>query len=267
MVSRLALGVEYDGSAYRGWQAQAHAPSVQAELEAALHAIAGHPVRVTAAGRTDAGVHACAQVVHFDTPADRPDRAWVRGVNSHLPADIGVRWVARPGEDFDARRSGVARRYRYLLQASALAPVLSRARVGWTWKSLDVERMRVAAECLVGEHDFSSFRAAGCQAKHPVRRVTELTLRQQHDTIALDIEANAFLHHMVRNIVGSLMAVGAGDQSPAWLADVLAARDRRLAGVTAPAAGLYLLGVRYPDRFGLPGPPMGPVFASVPAGE
>ncbi|MBY5268977.1 tRNA pseudouridine(38-40) synthase TruA [Spiribacter salinus] len=264
---RIALGLEYDGSAYRGWQTQAHAVAVQSELEAALAEIAGHPVRVTAAGRTDAGVHACSQVVHFDTEAERPDRAWVRGVNTHLPADIGVRWVAHPGKRFDARRSGVARRYRYLLQSSALAPVLMRNRVGWTWKALDLEPMRAAVGCLLGEHDFSSFRAAGCQARHPVRTVTEVSLERRGSLIALEIEANAFLHHMVRNVVGSLMVIGSGERPSGWLADVLQARDRRVAGVTAPAAGLYLLGVRYPAPFDLPGPATTPAFASIPTGE
>ena len=259
---RLALGIEYDGSAYSGWQAQAHAPSVQAVVEQALTAIACTPVSVTAAGRTDAGVHACGQVVHCDVPVERPDRAWVRGVNSHLPADVGVRWVRRPGTAFDARRSASARRYRYVLQASPLAPVLLRHQVAWTWKRLALAPMRAAAGCLLGEHDFSSFRAAGCQARHPVRRVHGIELSQAGDLFIFDIEANAFLHHMVRNIVGSLMQVGAGEQPPEWMAQVLRQRDRREAGITAPAAGLYLLGVRYPQRFGLPDPAPGPAFAS-----
>ena len=266
-MSRIALGVEYDGTAYCGWQTQAHAAAVQPELEAALAAVANQPIQVTAAGRTDRGVHACAQVVHFDTDAERPDRAWVRGVNTHLPADIGVRWVARPGVAFDARRSGTARRYRYLLESSALTPVLMRSRVGWTWKALDIEPMQIAAGCLVGEHDFSSFRAAGCQARHPVRTVNEVSLTRQGSLIAFEIEANAFLHHMVRNLVGSLMAIGSGERDPGWLAEVLQARDRRLAGMTAPAAGLYLLGVRYPASFELPGPVTTPPFASIPTGE
>ena len=223
---RLALGIEYDGSAYSGWQAQAHARSVQAELERALAAIACRPVAVTAAGRTDAGVHACAQVVHFDVSVHRPERAWVRGVNSHLPDDIGVRWVAAPGAAFDARRSALARAYRYLLVDAPLRPVLLRERVGWTWRRLDADRMQLAARHLLGEHDFSSFRAAGCQAHHPVRRVESLVVSRRDGVIAFDITANAFLHHMVRNIVGTLMAVGAGEAAPDWVADVLAGRDR-----------------------------------------
>ena len=264
---RLALGIEYDGSAYSGWQAQAHARSVQAELERALAAIACRPVAVTAAGRTDAGVHACAQVVHFDVSVHRPERAWVRGVNSHLPDDIGVRWVAAPGDDFDARRSGLSRRYHYVLQASPLAPVLMRHRVGWTWKTLTLEPMRAAARHLLGEHDFSSFRAAGCQAKHPVRTIVDVQLERQGEFIVFEVEANAFLHHMVRNIVGSLLLVGTGERPADWLAELLSARDRRLAGVTAAPQGLYFLGVRYPARFGLPAPLPGPLFASSEAAE
>lgn len=262
-MTRLALGVEYDGSGYSGWQRQHHADSVQARLEQGIAAIARHPVEVVAAGRTDAGVHACAQVVHFDTPASRPGRAWVRGVNSHLPPDIGIRWAAWPGADFDARRSGLARSYRYLLLDAPLRPVLLRNRVAWTWKSLDVARMQAAAVALIGEHDFSSFRAAACQARHAIRRIETLRISRHDGVIAFDITANAFLHHMVRNIVGTLMAVGAAEQSPDWVAAVLAARDRRCAGTTAPAEGLYLQGVRYPARFGLPGPLAGPVFACI----
>lgn len=260
-MTRVALGVEYDGSAYSGWQRQAHATTVQGCLEQALSAIAEAPIEVTAAGRTDAGVHACGQVVHFDSPVERPDRAWVRGVNSQLPDAIGVRWVRYPGPAFDARRSGQSRCYRYLLLDDPLPPVLQRSRVGWTWKSLCVDSMHTAAQALVGEHDFSSFRAAGCQAHHPIRQVLAVSVTRQHGMIVVDIEANAFLHHMVRNIVGSLMLVGSGEQPQRWLAEVLAARDRRLAGVTAPATGLYLLGARYPAEFGLPEPALGPVFA------
>ncbi len=260
-MTRIALGIEYDGSAYSGWQRQAHARTIQACLEQALTAIAEHPIEVTAAGRTDAGVHACAQVVHFDSPIDRPERAWLRGVNSHLPNDIGVRWVRYPGDRFDARRSGLSRCYRYLLLDDPLSPVLWRDRVGWTWKSLEVASMHAAAQALLGEHDFSSFRAAGCQAHHPIRRVIAVSVKREHRLIAVDIEANAFLHHMVRNIVGSLILVGSGEQPQSWLADVLQARDRRLAGVTAPAGGLYLLGARYSQAYALPAPAPGPVFA------
>ncbi|RZU97984.1 tRNA pseudouridine(38-40) synthase TruA [Spiribacter vilamensis] len=260
-MTRLAIGVEYDGAAYSGWQRQHHADSVQGHLDKALGAIARHPIDTVAAGRTDAGVHACEQVVHFDTDANRPDRAWVKGVNTHLPDNIGVRWIAYPGDDFDARRSATSRVYRYLLIDSPERPVLLRDRVGWTFRALETVPMQQAAESLTGEHDFSSFRASACQAHHPIRRVDALTVMRYRGVIMVDIRANAFLHHMVRNIVGTLMAVGTGERPVEWVSDVLAARDRRRAGITAPAPGLYLVGVRYPLRFGLPGPPAGPVFA------
>ena len=260
-MTRLAIGLEYDGRDYSGWQRQHHADSVQARLEKALGAIARHPVETVAAGRTDAGVHACEQVVHFDTDASRPDRAWVKGVNTHLPDDIGVRWVVHPGDEFDARRSASTRTYRYLLIDCPERPVLLRDRVGWTFRALDVAPMQRAAESLIGEHDFSSFRASGCQAHHPLRRVDALTVNRHRGVVIVDIRANAFLHHMVRNIVGTLMQVGAGERPAEWVGDVLAARDRRRAGITAPAAGLYMVNVRYPSRFGLPEPPAGPVFA------
>lgn len=260
-MSRLALGIEYDGTAYSGWQAQDHAPSVQAAVENALAQIAQHPVSVTASGRTDAGVHALAQVIHCDVAVERPLRAWVRGVNAHLPSDIGVRWARAVDEHFDARRSAQARRYRYILCAQPTRPVLHRHRVGWTYKSLCVTPMQQAATCLIGEHDFSSFRAAGCQAKHPVRNIHALSVSAVGSLIHIDIEANAFIHHMVRNIVGTLIPIGAGEQSAAWLGEVLAARDRTQAGITAAAAGLYLVGARYPVGFGLPEIPQPPAFA------
>lgn len=260
-MTRIAIGLEYDGARYSGWQRQAHADSVQARLEQALAAVAGHPLESVAAGRTDAGVHACAQVVHFDTPATRPDRAWIKGVNAHLPGDIRVHWVRRPGEDFDARRRGESRHYRYLLIDHPERPALLRGRVGWTWRPLDAAVMHRAAQPLTGEHDFSSFRAAACQAHHAVRRIESLSVAREHGVLVIDVRANAFLHHMVRNIVGTLMAVGSGERPMEWVAEVLAARDRRCAGITAPAAGLYLVGVHYPPRYGLPEPPTGPVFA------
>lgn len=258
---RIALGVEYDGTAYSGWQRQAHADSVQAVLESALSRVADAPVTVTCAGRTDAGVHATQQVVHLDPPAQRPERAWVRGVNSNLPGSVAVTWMRGVDERFHARFSATARRYRYVMLSHPVRPALNRDRVAWTWRTLAVEPMHEAARHLLGEHDFSAFRAVACQAKHPVRTVHHLSLTRVGDYLYLDIEANAFLHHMVRNIAGTLMAVGAGEREPDWVADVLAGRDRTRAGITAPGGGLYLVGVRYPESYGLP--PMGrlPAFA------
>jgi tRNA pseudouridine38-40 synthase len=258
---RIVLGVEYDGTELSGWQRQAHAPSVQQALESALSRVADAPVEVTCAGRTDAGVHATHQVVHFDTEASRPERAWIRGVNSNLPSSIGVRWVRQADDDFHARFSATSRSYRYLILSDPVRPVLLRNQVAWTWEPLALAPMQQAARHLLGEHDFSSFRATACQARHAVRTVLRLQLSAVGQGIALDIEANAFLHHMVRNIAGALMAVGAGRQPPDWVKQVLEARDRTLAGVTAPPGGLYLAGVRYPERFGIPAFGRQPGFA------
>lgn len=249
---RIALGLEYDGTEFSGWQRQAHAPSVQAALERALTRVADEPIEVVCAGRTDAGVHATGQVVHFDTAARRPDRAWVRGVNTHLPAAVGVRWVRPVAADLHARFSAVARCYRYLILSDPIRPVLRRDHVAWTWEALAPDPMQEAARHLLGEHDFSSFRARACQAKHPVRTIHRLEVTALDAGICIDIEANAFLHHMVRNIGGALIAVGAGRKPPAWVADVLAARDRTASGITGPAGGLYLIGVTYPEWAGLP---------------
>lgn len=258
---RIALGLEYDGTAFSGWQRQAHAASVQAAVERAVSRIADAPVMVTCAGRTDAGVHATGQVVHFDCDRERPERAWVRGVNSHLPPSVGVRWAARPGAEFHARFSATARRYRYVLLSDPLRPVLRRDRVAWTWKPLRLEPMQAASGCLLGEHDFSAFRAVACQAKHPVRTIHELSVTRQGDCLVLEIEANAFLHHMVRNIAGALLAVGAGERPVDWVAEILAGRDRTRAGITAPPGGLYLTAVRYPEHFHLPRPAPPRAFA------
>ncbi len=258
---RLAMGIEYDGRRYAGWQTQRHAPSVQAALERALSGVADQPVNVTCAGRTDAGVHALGQVVHFDTPALRPLHGWLLGTTSALPDDIAVTWVRKVPDSFSARYSAVARSYRYVILSRPTRPGLLQGRVAWTWKKLDAEPMQEAAQTLVGEHDFSSFRAIGCQARHAVREVTLIAIRQEAPFIYLDVTANAFLHHMVRNIAGVLMAIGSGDHPPSWAEQVLRARDRARGGVTAPAAGLYLVAVDYPGEFGLPSPPAPPVFA------
>ncbi len=256
---RVALGIQYDGAGFRGWQAQpAGSRTVQATLERALAGVADHPVGLTCAGRTDAGVHAAGQVAHFDTRAVRPTRAWVRGGNAHLPPDISLSWACEVPDDFHARFSASARRYRYLIYNHPQRSALWRTRAAWHYQPLDAARMRAAGQALVGEHDFSAFRAAGCQARHPIRDVLELVVWRRGDGVLLEIEANAFLHHMVRNIVGVLLAIGVGDRPVEWAAEVLAGRDRTQAGVTAPAEGLYLLAVRYPPRFGLPATPESP---------
>ena len=250
---RVALGVQYDGSGFRGWQAQQPGTrTVQTVLEQALARVANHPVRLVCAGRTDTGVHGVGQVAHFDTTAVRSERAWVLGGNAHLPLDISLNWARETPDDFHARFSALARRYRYLILNRAQRSALWRERAAWHYRPLDAERMQRAGQALVGEHDFSSFRAAECQARHPVRDIHELTIRRQGDGVVLDVEANAFLHHMVRNIAGVLMTIGVGDRPVEWVRGVLEQRDRTQAGVTAPAQGLYLAAVRYPEQFGLP---------------
>ena len=250
---RVALGVQYDGSGFRGWQAQQPGTrTVQTVLEQALAKVANHPVRLVCAGRTDAGVHGVGQVAHFDTTAVRSERAWVLGGNAHLPLDISLDWARQTPDDFHARFSALARRYRYVILNRPQRSALWRERATWHYRPLDAERMQRAGQALVGEHDFSSFRAAECQARHPIRDLHEITIRRQGDGVVLDVEANAFLHHMVRNIAGVLMSIGAGDRPVEWAREVLEQRDRTQAGVTAPAAGLYLLAVHYPERFGLP---------------
>lgn len=261
MTRRIVLGLEYDGGDFAGWQRQQHARSVQAEVEQAVSVVANERVGVTAAGRTDSGVHATHQVVHFETIAERPERAWIRGVTTNLPDDIGVRWVREVDAAFHARYSALSRTYRYVLLSDSRRPVLIRDRVAWTWKVLDAEPMQVAANELIGEHDFSSFRAAACQAPHAVRCIQRLTVEASGPFTYIDIEANAFLHHMVRNIAGSLMLVGARERPPEWIAEVLAARDRTVAGITAPATGLYMTGVSYPQAHGLPAQGWLPRFA------
>ncbi len=249
---RIALGLEYDGSAFRGWQSQPGGATVQDALEGALEAIAGTPLRVVCAGRTDAGVHALSQVVHFDAPVDRPPSAWVRGVNAHLPDTMAVRWAHPVTDDFHARFSARSRSYRYLLLNRPERPGLLHGRVGWYHRPLDLAAMRQAAACLVGEHDFSAFRAAECQAKSPIKTLYSFEIGQDGDIIRFECRANAFLHHMMRNLVGALVYVGAGRLTPDDFAGLLAARDRRQAPPTFAAAGLYLVGVDYDPAWGLP---------------
>jgi tRNA pseudouridine38-40 synthase len=246
---RVACAVEYDGAAFSGWQRQEHARSVQAAVERALSLVADHPVQVCCAGRTDAGVHATWQVIHFETDAKRSQRSWLLGANSNLPDDVRLLQVQPVDERFHARFSATARSYRYVILNRAVPSALLRQRVTWEHRRLDVPEMQRGGNYLVGEHDFSSFRAVACQAKSPVRTVHRLEVLRCGDMVYLDIEANAFLHHMVRNIAGVLLTVGRGDRPAEWVEEVLEHRDRTRGGVTAPAGGLYLVGVRYPPEY------------------
>jgi tRNA pseudouridine38-40 synthase len=254
---RIALGVEYDGSEYCGWQSQAEGRTVQGTLQYALSQIvgeqsAGEHISVVAAGRTDSGVHALEQVVHFDTQARRPLTAWVRGVNALLPESIAVRWAHPVPDEFHARFSAHGRSYRYLLINRAVRPAIHAGQVGWLHSPLDVTAMQAAAKCLLGKHDFSAFRAAECQAKSPIKHIQQLDIRKQGDMLIFDVSADAFLHHMVRNIVGCLVYVGKGKYPPAWLAEVLAGRERSFAAPTFVPDGLYLRRIQYEAKWGLP---------------
>ncbi|MDP3704587.1 MAG: tRNA pseudouridine(38-40) synthase TruA [Legionellaceae bacterium] len=248
---RVALIVEYDGSQYHGWQAQTGLHTVQDRLERALTGIADHEVSVVCAGRTDTGVHATNQVVHFDSDKERGVRAWIYGANSLLPKDMCVRFGKEMPDTFHARYSATARRYRYVIHNSPIRPALLQSNVTWQYRQLDHRVMHEAAQHLIGEHDFTSFRSVECQSKTPMRNVLSIHVKRKVDLIIIDISANAFLHHMVRNIVGVLMAVGSGRKPVAWSHDVLLAKDRKLGAETAPPYGLYLVGVTYPAEFGI----------------
>lgn len=263
-VFRIALGVEYDGTAYYGFQLQNNdLPTVQGALERALSEVAGgEPVRLVCAGRTDAGVHACEQVLHFETGVVRKPAAWLFGSNRYLPKDISVHWVRQVPESFHARFSARRRRYRYVIHSDPVRPALLRSGVTWTHKQLDVGKMNQAARLLLGTHDFSSFRDSDCQAKSPVKTLDGICLTQYGRFIVLDVRASAFLHHMVRNIAGTLMKIGAGEKPVEWMQQVLQARKREAAGATAPPYGLYLVQVEYPEEFQLPQQPPGPLFLS-----
>jgi tRNA pseudouridine38-40 synthase len=249
---RFALGLAYDGSAFPGWQTQTTADAVQDRVEASLSVLAGHPVSTVCAGRTDAGVHALRQVVHFDSYAQRPLNAWVRGVNARLPRTVAVQWARPVHDDFHARFGARSRTYRYLIRCSQVPHPLWRDRAGWVFRPLEPSLMAEAAAHLVGRHDFSAFRSAQCQAATPVRTISRLDVVRRGDFVELTVSANAFLHHMVRNLVGALVHVGTGRQPPGWVAEVLAARRRALAAPTFSPAGLYLAGVDYDPALGLP---------------
>ena len=260
-IQRIALGIEYDGSRFCGWQMQAHGTrTVQHEIEKALSIVADHGVQVVCAGRTDTGVHATGQVVHFDTHAERLLKAWTMGANAHLPGDVCVHWAKQVDHDFSARFSARMRRYRYVIQRRAARPALFSDRVTWVHADLDTQAMHDAAQALLGENDFSSFRSSACQSEHAMRFVQSIDVSAENGFVYIDISANAFLHHMVRNIVGSLLKVGTGERPAGWIAELLAARDRTLAGPTAPAEGLYLVAVQYPDEYGLPESGFVPLF-------
>jgi tRNA pseudouridine38-40 synthase len=251
---RVAAIVEYDGTDFSGWQSQAHSVSLQDAVQDAVGFVAGHPVVTICAGRTDAGVHATGQVIHFDTVAVRTPRAWVLGVNTKLPPAIALQWAGEVAAAFHARHAAIRRIYRYIILNRSARSALQRTRTAWIHRSLDAGAMHSAAQALIGEHDFSAFRSIECQSKTPVRKIERIEVQRTGDTVWLEIEANAYLHHMVRNIVGTLLEVQREPDPAAAMARILAGGERRQAGVTAPAAGLYLWRVEYPAVFGIPAP-------------
>ncbi|OAI48724.1 hypothetical protein AYO45_04365 [Gammaproteobacteria bacterium SCGC AG-212-F23] len=249
---RIALGIEYNGDKLFGWQSQQNLPTVQQYLETALSKVADEPIQLYCAGRTDAGVHALQQVAHFDTTAIRAKRAWVWGGNSYLPPEISIHWAEEVDDSFHARFSALSRRYYYLIYNHAVRSALFHQKATWIHHDLDIERMQLAANDLLGEQDFSSFRSAQCESKTPKRNIHHIYVTRNNDFILIDIQANAFLHHMVRNITGLLLRIGAGQAEVAWAKAVLEAKDRRLAAETAPASGLYLADVSYPADYSFP---------------
>ncbi len=250
------MGLSYGGGSYEGWQSQLSGRTVQDKLEAALGKFAAQPVRVMCAGRTDAGVHGIMQVIHFDTALQRESGSWVRGTNAFLPRDIAVQWAQAVPDEFHARASAISRRYAYVVLESAVRPSVEAGRVGWVYRPMDETAIKRAAALLIGEHDFSSFRAAQCQAKSPVKKLLSISVSRRGAYWRFEFEANAFLHHMIRNIMGCLMSVGQGQHTPEWISEVLAARRRDAAAPTFSPDGLYFLGPTYPDHFKLPGLPV-----------
>lgn len=254
---RIALGIEYNGSGFYGWQAQKGLATIQGSLEEALAKVANEPIHLFCAGRTDANVHATGQVVHFDTNAKRHIDAWIWGTNAHLPPNVIVRWAQAVDYRFHARFKATARRYRYIIFNHPIRPAILSTKVSWHYYPLNVDAMREAGKYLIGEQDFSSFRSSQCNSKSPMRNVTEFSIERRDDFVIFEIEANAFLHHMVRNIAGTMMKIGSGSKSPEWMQEVLLAKSRRAAAGTAPPDGLYLTQVKYPDPyiFPIPKPP------------
>ena len=252
MPLKFAIGIEYSGTAYSGWQQPKHCVSIQQHLQEAIGFVANHPVSLVCAGRTDAGVHAMEQIAHFESDAVRANRSWLLGSNCRLPRDIRIKWITRVDESFHARFSAYARSYRYILLNNDVPSAVFHDRCSWEFRALDHEKMHDSAQILLGEHDFSAFRAVGCQAKSACRYVHSVQVSRQGDLIYLDIMANAFLYHMVRNITGSLLEVGRGEKPVDWIEELLVRKDRNLGGVTASAAGLYLQRVYYPETFNIP---------------
>lgn len=249
---RIALGIEYDGFGYYGWQAQKGLSTIQGTLEEALSKVANEPIMLFCAGRTDANVHATGQVVHFDTRAKRHIDAWVFGTNAHLPSSIVVKFARAVDFRFHARFKAISRRYRYIIYNNPIRPAILTNRATWYYYPLDIQRMQTAGGYLIGEQDFSSFRSSQCNSNSPMRNVTDFSVSRSSDFVIIDIQANAFLHHMVRNIVGSLVKIGSGQKEPGWMYEVLQAKSRRVAAETAPADGLYLTHVYYPEPYSFP---------------
>lgn len=257
---RIALAVEYDGSQYHGWQAQTGLHTIQQVLEQALARVADQDISVVCAGRTDTGVHATNQIIHFDSEKERTMRSWIHGANTYLPKDICVKWAREMPDEFHARYSAISRRYRYIIYNSPIRPAVFRANVTWQYRQLDHRSMQEAGQFLLGENDFTSFRSVECQSNTAMRKIHRLEVTRSGDLIIIDVTANAFLHHMVRNIAGVLIAVGQGKKPAGWVQEVLQAKDRRLGAETAPAYGLYLVAVAYPKEFGVMEGNPGPLF-------
>jgi tRNA pseudouridine38-40 synthase len=258
---RYVIGIEYDGAGFFGWQRQSHAPSVQQVVEKAIATVANHPVTVICAGRTDTGVHARGQVAHFDSPSERTQRQWVLGINSNLPDAVRVLWIRVVDDSFHARFDAFSRSYQYSIMNRWVRPAIGVSHYGWCRYKLDAVQMHKAAQVLSGKHDFSAFRSAGCSAQHAIREVTEIKVSRCENVVKIDITANAFLYHMVRNIAGSLISVGLGEKSCQWFADVFQSGDRKLAGVTAESQGLCFMHVRYDPKYNIPESPEAFPFA------